>query len=78
MLKWPEVLVANIWPSSEVNEGFERNNAHLVSGMMRIRRPIWIGMNCDFSYLDVDQNDLFSAEFWAPQLALLCPQSLWI
>lgn len=59
--------MARIWPSSEVSEGFQKNNAYLVSGIMRIKCPIWIGLNCDFSYLDVDQNDLFFAEFRAPE-----------
>lgn len=65
-LSWRWVLVARIWPSSEVSEGFQRNNAYLVSGTMKIKCLIWIGLNCDFSYLDVDQNDLFSVEFRAP------------
>lgn len=53
----------------------QRNITSLVSGTMRIKSPIWIGLNCDPSQPDVNQDIPFSTEFRAPESSI--SPSLW-
>lgn len=68
--------LAQFWCQWEITPlSVQRNNTSLVSGTMRIKSPVWIDLNCDSSYLDVNWNNPFSAEFRAPTSSI--GPSLW-